>query len=127
VGGDELHRPLELGAAVAAQGVQGVACQELRVDADEGDASYTEIGHELMTDPEFRSRWQRRGRVVWNAIREWVAEQRGADPAAGEEATRGLLTYSAIVLDGTLLQLRLGTAPEDLAPRIRLDGETARR
>jgi hypothetical protein len=74
VGGGELHRPLELGAAVAAQGVQGVACQELRADADEGGAS-----------------------------------------------------YSAIVLDGTLLQLRLGTAPEDLAPRIRLDGETVRR
>lgn len=97
---------------------------------DQGDsgggytASYLEVGRQLLTDNDFRARWERRGQPVIDAIHQWLSAGQHEGHIRTDIPVEHLLTYCVITLDGALLQLRLGTTQQALATVADLFEET---
>ncbi len=97
---------------------------------DQGDsgcgytASYLEVGRQLLTDNDFRARWERRGQPVIDAIDQWLTTGQHEGRIRTDIPIEHLLTYCVITLDGTLLQLRLGTTQQALATVVDMFEET---
>jgi AcrR family transcriptional regulator len=87
-------------------------------------ASYLEVGRQLLTDQDFRARWEQRGQSIVSAIRDRLAAQQLTGEVRTDVPLEQLVTYTVITLDGTLLQLRLGTPPGELDKVIDLYEET---
>ncbi|MEV0799408.1 helix-turn-helix domain-containing protein [Kribbella sp. NPDC050281] len=89
-------------------------------------ASYLEIGRQLLTDPDFRRRWEQRGQVVVEAVRDRLQTLRDVGSVRTDVPLDHLVTYSLITLDGTLLQLRLSTPLEQVHGAVDLYEQTLR-
>jgi AcrR family transcriptional regulator len=89
-------------------------------------ASYLEVGRELATDVEFRRRWQQRGQVVMGAFRTRLEAGQADGTVRTDLPFDDLVTYSALTLDGLLLQLRLGTSPPELETSLLLHEQSLR-
>ena len=87
-------------------------------------ASYLEVGRQLLTDGDFRSRWERRGQPVVDAIHHWLSAGREAGRIRNDLPVEHLLTYCVITLDGAVLQQRLGASQPALAAVVELFEET---
>ncbi|MDN5790836.1 MAG: TetR/AcrR family transcriptional regulator [Micrococcales bacterium] len=83
-------------------------------------ASYLEVGRQLLTDPDFRARWARRGDLIVEAIRNHLRTQQEQGLVRTDLPLDDLVTYSAIHLDGITLQMRLGTTPTQLVTAVDL-------
>lgn len=77
-------------------------------------ASYLEVGRQLLTDPDFQRRWERRGQPIVDAIHQWLIDGQHEGRVRQDLPVEHLLTYCVITLDGTMLQLRLGTSGQEL-------------
>lgn len=83
-------------------------------------ASYLEVGRQLLTDPDFQRRWERRGQPILDAIHEWLITGQQDGRIRKDLPVEHLATYCVIALDGTMLQLRLGTSGQALGAALDL-------
>lgn len=86
-----------------------------------------EVSRRLRTDPEFRSRWAERSRLLTAATQARLQRKRDAGLLRDDVNVGVLTSFLELVLDGLISHLAMGLPADNLEPVLDLVEETTRR